>query len=471
VIVKELFVKLGLKQDHGSFHGAESAIDRVAHKMELLGHALAIHYVWERLIEDTARAGTEAKLAAEKFGISVEAYQGYKYAAEVAGLSAEGFQAALSRLGAHMRKTGDRRSLEQGLESLADRFAHMKDGSEKIQLARNIFGRGGTQLIPMLNEGSKGLRGMRAELAGFGILSKEDAEHAHEFHANMVRLKYAGEGVRNVLGSELIKALTPLLTKLLDWVKANRTLIRQKVIEFAHKLVSAFQFLGKAIAFLAPHLGQIAAIFVTWKILQAVSGVLSLAAAFGKLALFMAPLLGLYLIIEDIALAMSDSKAKTVTGKFLEFLKTLGNPTLKTDPWWLKALKTAYHIAQDIKGVIDYIAGQSVEEADKLRLEKTAQEIARSRGISLEAARGLAVSEGSREQAMRSKGIPLSEMSLSERLSLQRRETAGEKFQVRGGRVFNVTAPITVNSSNPEAAGRAVQEHLETHLRAAEAGR
>ena len=65
------------------------------------------------------------------------------------------------------------------MKKIADKFAVMKDGSEKTALALDLFGRAGAKLIPMLNEGSAGISELQEEARALGIvLGKEDLKAA-----------------------------------------------------------------------------------------------------------------------------------------------------------------------------------------------------------------------------------------------------------------------------------------------------
>jgi hypothetical protein len=76
--------------------------------------------------------------------------------------------------------------VDQALAKVADRFARMKDGTQKAALATELFGKSGTMLIPLLNKGAKGIAALEAEARRLGItLSQADAEALQKLGDNL----------------------------------------------------------------------------------------------------------------------------------------------------------------------------------------------------------------------------------------------------------------------------------------------
>jgi TnpA family transposase len=105
----------------------------------------------------------------QKVGVSVEALQGYQYAARLADVESEALskslaklsrniwdatrgsveiEAAFNRLGLSVKSSdGQLKTTDQMLEDIAEKFSHMKDGTEKTALAMVLFGRSGRTLF------------------------------------------------------------------------------------------------------------------------------------------------------------------------------------------------------------------------------------------------------------------------------------------------------------------------------------
>lgn len=69
-----------------------------------------------------------------------------------------------------VRNSAGNVDFEATLGKVADRFKAMPDGVEKSSLAMEIFGKGGKDLIPLLNQGSAGLAAMGDEAARLGLV-------------------------------------------------------------------------------------------------------------------------------------------------------------------------------------------------------------------------------------------------------------------------------------------------------------
>lgn len=169
----------------------------------------------------------------QKLGISVESLSALEYAGKLADVSLETLGIGMKKLSVGMAEmqagTGDARvglkalnidvestkgtlkSSEQVLFEIADRFADMEDGAGKTALAVKIFGKSGAELIPLLNQGAKGLRDNAEEARRFGlIISTQAAQAAEKFNDNLTRIKESGRA----LGIGIANDTLPWLTKM-----------------------------------------------------------------------------------------------------------------------------------------------------------------------------------------------------------------------------------------------------------------
>ena len=79
---------------------------------------------------------------------------------------------------------------------IADRFSKMRDGGLKTALAMQVFGRSGAELIPLLNEGSSGLREMQIEARALGLeISTQTGKQAEEFNDKITKLEFTLKGL------------------------------------------------------------------------------------------------------------------------------------------------------------------------------------------------------------------------------------------------------------------------------------
>jgi hypothetical protein len=181
--------------------------------------------------------------AASKIGIPIEELSKLRYAADMSGVSMEGLQTgvrklsqgmlafvqkgtgpaadAFKRLGIEVKNSdGSLRSSTDVMGQIADRFAAMPDGVQKTALAVQLFGKAGTDMIPMLNGGSAALKQMTDEAEQFGlVISEETGKRAEAFNDNLSRLSYAGQGLTTMLMAALLPALVTITDGIVAAVK------------------------------------------------------------------------------------------------------------------------------------------------------------------------------------------------------------------------------------------------------------
>lgn len=172
-------------------------------------------------------------VAAESTGLqrvlggTIEEMSTLRGAAQLGGVSTEAMGTGMKMLskqiysgGKELKKlgiatkdaSGKLRPTNDVLMDIADKFKAMPNGAAKTALALKLFGRtGGTEMLPMLNRGSKGIAELEKQTAKYGMtLSKVDQENIKKFVAAQRELKMASEGAKVGLGRALMPALTKI---------------------------------------------------------------------------------------------------------------------------------------------------------------------------------------------------------------------------------------------------------------------
>ncbi len=191
-------------------------------------------------VKTFAAMGDEVQKMALRTGFSTEALSELRHAAELSGASLQGLEKASRTLSGAILDAGYGletyvRSFDQlGLsyEQLAklspeDQFmavmealAGVENESTRAALATDLFGRAGTQLLPMLSSGAEGLKNMRQEAHDLGIVfDQEAANKAAEFQDALTKLKGSMSGVMIEIGSFLVDHLKPLVDKITEVIK------------------------------------------------------------------------------------------------------------------------------------------------------------------------------------------------------------------------------------------------------------
>jgi hypothetical protein len=182
---------------------------------------------------------------------------------------------ALSDLGLAFEDLKDL-SPEDQFKLLSDRLGKITDDTKQAALAQMLFGRTGTNLIPMFEAGAKGMSQLEEEARSLGlVMSKEDAAAAEEFTDKLDALwKVVQMGVFRV-GSALAPVLEKAAEKIKSvslsvskWIDKNRWLIATvfKITVAVLAAGAALAILGTAIGLLSHILTGLLAIVAVGKI-------------------------------------------------------------------------------------------------------------------------------------------------------------------------------------------------------------
>ena len=169
-----------------------------------------------RAFLSSAQSSDQLLKLSQSTGTTVESLSKLQYAAKLSGVETTQLGRALGKLASSGVKDTNKALLE-----IADQFAGTEDGAAKTAKAIEIFGeRIGPQLIPLLNQGSAGIRAMGEEAEKLGlVVDTKTAQAAERFNDNLTRLKSAGTGFANVLAQALLPTMESLTSELVATVK------------------------------------------------------------------------------------------------------------------------------------------------------------------------------------------------------------------------------------------------------------
>jgi hypothetical protein len=245
----------GVDQFSGSFSKATSSL--AGFKTFAAGAALSIasslgaaataaSVLTAKAIETADQTGQMA----QKAGLAVEDFSRLAYASGLAGVSQEQLVTASKGLSQWLERTGQSsREILHALIEMADEFAGMEDGAEKVRRAFERFGKTGQDLIPLLNQGSAALREQfkEAERAG-AVIGPAFTANANQFNSNLDRMKLRLEGVFLQFADHIL----PKLVEFTEWlIKASDS--SGAVGKAAAALSSAFDVLNTALEVTARH--------------------------------------------------------------------------------------------------------------------------------------------------------------------------------------------------------------------------
>ncbi len=262
--IRKLVTTLGFDVDTKSWDKYHKMITGIKGGLAHLGEAIVGEgAALFALAEFTAHSAVEFKNLAQQTGTSTTKIQELTFAAKQWHVEGESMTTGLRMLSRHallamqgnteasrMLAQGGVRSLydakghllqtDQVLMQIADHFKTMPDGIEKTGLATMLLGRGGAQLIPILNKGSEAIRAMGQHGKDLGVVMGEDAvEKAEKMQHALLEVRAMILGVRNSLGVELMPVITEVIQKMSAWYNANKQVLIPKLIEFVKNLANS----------------------------------------------------------------------------------------------------------------------------------------------------------------------------------------------------------------------------------------
>ncbi len=136
------------------------------------------------------------------------------------------------------------RTLDTALRAVMDRFHELPDGFQKTEIAVRLFGRAGEQLIPFLNQGSKGLDEVAESAKKTGaVWEHETAESAK---ALMIATRDLNTNI-NGFASALVKELLPSLIGFTQQLNSAAT-ESSKTNPVVTALAEAFKYLLQGVS-------------------------------------------------------------------------------------------------------------------------------------------------------------------------------------------------------------------------------
>lgn len=233
-----------------------------------------------------------AGILAGKLGITTEALTKLEYAAKLSDVSQSALEGSLKKLSVTLTNAQDPASkaaqafnaiglsarelialpADQQLGRIGDALNNVENQSQRAALAQKIFGRSGIELLPILAEGSAGIRALGEEAERFGVVISGDlAARAGLFNDNLDRLKSAASGVGLAVADQLLGPMNDLSDQLIELSQDKEvaegiatfiTGIGTAVVSAAEAISisgRAFRYLGEEIAaaFSGPAIGDL----------------------------------------------------------------------------------------------------------------------------------------------------------------------------------------------------------------------
>ncbi len=197
--------------------------------------------------------GDQVAKMSKRTGLSVETLSELKFVASQTGTEFESLEMGFRRMQRSIYDAGrglstatdalsdlglrfedlDGLSPEQQFKLLAERIGALKDPTKRAAIALTLFGRTGTNLLPMFKLGADGIEELQNQARALGLtMSGKDAKAAEDFTDTLDKLWKVVKMATFNIGAALAPALgriaetiTKIAVRLNSWIKRNRQLI------------------------------------------------------------------------------------------------------------------------------------------------------------------------------------------------------------------------------------------------------
>lgn len=164
--------------------------------------------------------------------------------AEVAGNDNEELGSLFEKLGISVKDAeGKLRSAADIMPEFADAIQRNEDVALRTKMAIAAFGdEAGVGLIPLLSQGSEGLREMSDQAHKLGaVMSEEDTKAAALMSDHFYDFRVSVDGVTNSIGAKLAPTVIRVTDRLRDMVAGNREAFSDRFVAVADKFVASIE--------------------------------------------------------------------------------------------------------------------------------------------------------------------------------------------------------------------------------------
>lgn len=255
--INRLRHSLKLLREQSGLSAVSKSLGSIARRAGIAGAAVAA--MTGKLVKDFTSLGDRTAKTARMFGVSTEWLQKFRYAGERGGLSVSTIDMALQRVnrrigqfvatgegeaapllkawGIQVRdNTGAMLSMEKIMPQIADKMSNIKDEAVAMAAAQKLFDSEGVKMINVLKGGGAELEKTMKRAERYGLINDQGAKDAERFADNMLDMKMALGGMRNVFVQSILPKLSEVIGNLTEKVVMNRGQIESWSNQFGASL-------------------------------------------------------------------------------------------------------------------------------------------------------------------------------------------------------------------------------------------
>lgn len=227
--------------------------------------ATAVGFSLSQMMSKFLDTGDAIDKASIRLGIGAERLQSLQYAAKMSGATAEDMNSALGKLNENIAKAaagkneelaslfkklgislrdanGHVRTAADVLPEFADAIQRNTNSSVRARMAIAAFGDAGQKLIPMLQDGSKGLADMEKRAHDLGLtMSQDDVKAAASLGDKFTDLGSVFDSFGNTISAKLAPVLGPLIDDLTEFLAKNKDAFAGRLSEAVSKLADSLK--------------------------------------------------------------------------------------------------------------------------------------------------------------------------------------------------------------------------------------
>lgn len=222
------------------------------------------------VLDKVASRGDDIAKTSRRLGLSVESLQKFRHAADLAGVPVESMQESLRKMAVGAVRAsygvekesrafkalkvsvknadGTMKNSEQLLLDISDRFANAGlSATEKLFVANEVFGKSGSKMIELLNQGPDLLHEQFEEMVRLGLITEKDAKASEDYNDALARMRRAIEGVEVALASDLLGPMTDAVEYLTNFLKDNKEVFKKTLEPFVKSIPTIVEHATKAL--------------------------------------------------------------------------------------------------------------------------------------------------------------------------------------------------------------------------------
>lgn len=214
-----------------------------------------------------SKGATEIERTAKSYGLSTDALQELRFAAEKLGGEGDSITEVFKEMAIRLTevaetgtgpatdaltllklKAEDLKKLrpEQQFEVLADAISKVSDEGTRFFLKDSLFGEeGGIKIGNLMEQGAEGIAKLRKEAQSLGVVLDKDAiKQANELRQSFFTLHKTGEGFVNFLATRMSGRIKEIVDRLVAWATANKDVIATRIERIMMQMVELLEKVG-----------------------------------------------------------------------------------------------------------------------------------------------------------------------------------------------------------------------------------